>query len=836
MAQFHKNRTVGSLVLSGCLLCIALLLLTWETIPGIQQRQLVSRQTAAAEPPVKREKSEDEVTARLNYYGTNWSRVFNDLAEAHGLTLVAEKVPSGRYARRDRAEYSLSESLKILNNELAEEGFRLIRKGEFLIVMELSQLRPRYPRPVVSKSAGSSSNRFESNRPASDTSQKELQAAKRRQEFFNKRRAEHQNKISLVEHEELAKPVSQEKLQQQSIALRHRTASEISRMIYRVFRSRANLLDRGPKNLPAFVVYTNPPASEKKQSSKKAAALSKVLNERRVQFSIGIDTKGNQLVVEAGPRQLQVVTELIHKLDIPAISADETLKLISTKNESGQIAKNLQPALTRLIAQRKLQSDLKDSTAGADDKKKTPPIPVEKPKGKQPKVDLPGIVGNLRGDVTVESLDDLGILILRGNQVDVDAVMTVIRQIEQLTVGTVPEIHLRMLVHVNGEALAELLTNVYEELGNVRANSPQQVKPVSIIPVVKPNSILLIAPATEMESILDLIDKLDQPVDPRTEFSVFHLENAIAAQVVEMIDNFYDERAGLGPRVTAIADVRTNSIVVQADPADMTEIAALIKKIDRDHSGAVATLKIFPLKNAVAEELAELINEAIQSVINPPATTGQVGGGQIGAGGQSSQQLRDVKSAVLQFLAVTGKNQRMVRSGILADIRVTADPRTNSLLVTAPKQSMELLTVLIQNMDAPTDQVAEIKVFGLEYSDATTTAELLTDMFDSQNQQGQQGVLGIQLAGAQDASSNLIPIRFSVDVRSNSIIAIGGVDALSVVEAVLLRLDQSDIRERKSTVIRLKNSFAPDVADSLTTFRNSLRELETADPDLISSV
>ncbi len=85
--------------------------------------------------------------------------------------------------------------------------------------------------------------------------------------------------------------------------------------------------------------------------------------------------------------------------------------------------------------------------------------------------------------------------------------------------------------------------------------------------------------------------------------------------------------------------------------------------------------------------------------------------------------------------------------------------------------------------------------------------------------------------GAEDASSGLVPLRFSADVRTNSIIAIGGGDALRVVEAILLRLDESDVRQRKTTVIKLRNSPATDIAAAINTFLQSQRDLANINPE-----
>ena len=237
-------------------------------------------------------------------------------------------------------------------------------------------------------------------------------------------------------------------------------------------------------------------------------------------------------------------------------------------------------------------------------------------------------------------------------------------------------------------------------------------------------------------------------------------------------------------------------------------------------------MRVFPLSSASAEEIAGVITAAIASVTGPQAAAG---------GAAVPAELQVARSAVLEYLDATGSDPRLLRSGLLADVRVTPDPRTNSLLVTADEQSLPLIEALIERLDRPSAAVAELKVFTLENSDATAVVELLQSLFGTTTAGG-NAAAGVQLAGATDAGSSLVPLRFATDIRTNSVIASGGPEALRVVEAVLLRLDENDVRQRETTVIKLKNAYAPDVAIAINQFLTSQRDLATIDPDLVSNV
>ncbi len=439
---------------------------------------------------------------------------------------------------------------------------------------------------------------------------------------------------------------------------------------------------------------------------------------------------------------------------------------------------------------------------------------------------------SLKGEVRVESIPELGILVLIGNDDDVQAVMAVIQEIEKLSTATAPEVKVAFLRHVSSETLAILLTSVYERLSQVRNSTVQQSQSISVFPVSRPNAILIVASKADLPSVYGLIDELDQPSDPAGEFRVFRLKYAVPRQVVENVEALFPPQqpaqgaagqqavVGLVPRVRIIDDLRTNSVIVQARARDMKEVALLISELDKYDSDSEQIVQIFRLEYGVAEELSAVVSATIQAVLAPSraTTVQQQGTGQAGAaagggpggaaaagGGQGSAELREIKSAILKFRDRSGPEGREIRSGILADIRMTPDFRTNSITVTAPEESMELVAALIKQLDRPPAAVAEIKIFKLKNSDATGMQNLLSTMFGIQRtgQAGQQGggagaqpgVPGLLVADSEDSSSMLIPLRFSVDVRTNSITAIGGDQHYSNLRNLAPQLGLDKIRQ-----------------------------------------
>ncbi|QDU96843.1 secretin N-terminal domain-containing protein [Lignipirellula cremea] len=429
------------------------------------------------------------------------------------------------------------------------------------------------------------------------------------------------------------------------------------------------------------------------------------------------------------------------------------------------------------------------------------------------------------GPVQIEFVEGLDAIVVRGNKRDVERVLKIIQEIEDLSGETQPAIEIVPLEHVDSTALTELLVDLYDSI-----LSPRQGR-VSIRALVKPNAVLLIGRQDTADALRELIAKLDQPVPPSTQLRVFRLKHMSSVDAQTQITTFYEERTVLGARVRAVADYRGNALIVQASPRDMLEIEHLLARIDVEDSAAVKELRVFKLNNALAEDLAPILQDAINGQLIG-AGRGQSAQGTTGAQTQGGQQLAQIRSAMLSFLTVDSSGGKLLQSGIVFDVRVTADANSNSLVVTAPAESMPLLQALVQALDQLPDAAAEIKVFTIINGDAGNLATMLQDLFGQQSQ-GQNAFLQPQAQSASGDGS-LVALRFAVDTRTNSIIASGGAGDLAVVEAILVRLDEGDIETRKTTVYRLRNAPAVDVADAINQLLQGQRQVQDLAPDTLS--
>ena len=312
--------------------------------------------------------------------------------------------------------------------------------------------------------------------------------------------------------------------------------------------------------------------------------------------------------------------------------------------------------------------------------------------------------GELIGPVRIEFLEGLDVIVLTGNPKDVLKVQRIIDEIQRLSQQTQPKIEIYALKYVSGSQLTTLVQSIYDQTLAPRLGR------VTITPLIKPNSLLLIGREEAVAAVIDLIQKLDKPLSPTSVFQVFPLKNASATVAATTVTNFFNNAgilpglstSGLTSSVSVQADYRTNSLIVQASPRDLKQIEALLQKLDSDTSPAVNEIRFFPLKNSVSDELAPVLQSAITGQAAPnrgaagqpggqaavPGGAQQTGGfGAAGvaggaqaqanaAGGGANQQANQQRAGSIQFETYdANRRQTTMRSGILTNVTITSDSR-----------------------------------------------------------------------------------------------------------------------------------------------------------------
>jgi type II secretory pathway component GspD/PulD (secretin) len=553
--------------------------------------------------------------------------------------------------------------------------------------------------------------------------------------------------------------------------------------------------------------------------------------------------------------------------------------------------------------------------------------------------------------VTVQPLPGLGLYVVTGNNpADVQAIVNLLRVLGESAPSAELQIELLPLQKADATGVANTLSQLYQRVivgpsSNTQATAvkkttqtqgggtttEEQLASVVLIPVPRLNALLIAAPESRIKDVEREIKKLDVDNGPGGQATPFALKKAPASRVSNLLNNFYNQRYSEGGedqtkhQVRTTFDVSTNTVFVQAAPADMAEIRELIRYLDTDVSHAVNLLRIKYLKHAVSADVAALLQRAIgydvAPDIQPTSTTGGGGaGGGAGAAGQrtapggaggapgapgggggaaggagarpggaagglgattgataggttgtsaTSVPGATTKSTSLRFVSPS-PGGKIIESGQLEDVFILSDDNTNSLLISAPDKTMELLDSLVDALDvAPAAQYV-VKVIALRKNDAAALATMLQQLFlgtggvgsgravtggttaggTTTGGAGGGGGAGLGGAGAGGAGAGaagggaagsgrplqlslsglsegpqLTDLRITIDERTNSIIAAGSASDIDIILALVAKLEASaeggEALNRRNEVYHLKNATAADVATAINLFQTN---------------
>lgn len=276
------------------------------------------------------------------------------------------------------------------------------------------------------------------------------------------------------------------------------------------------------------------------------------------------------------------------------------------------------------------------------------------------------------------------------------------------------------------------------------------------------NSLILVATKTDIRRMLRIITALDSSIASVSSIQVFALRYGDAKQLATVVQQLFSTQAssqnsgpqffnppggGFGPpgfsdapggnsggsssrsalaKVVAVADERSNSLIVSSAPDLLRTVASMVQQIDQPFSD-ITELRVFRLRNAdpaeLAQQLAQLFPDDTKSGSNqgqdpvqfgggPPGPGGGFGGGPVGIGFGQDQS--------------SGSARSRKRGQVVA----VADARTSSLLVSAASALMPQLAKMIEQLDASAARQEVVQVLDLHNANPQDVDQILQDLFN----------------------------------------------------------------------------------------------------------
>jgi len=274
---------------------------------------------------------------------------------------------------------------------------------------------------------------------------------------------------------------------------------------------------------------------------------------------------------------------------------------------------------------------------------------------------------------------------------------------------------------------------------------------------------------------------------------------------------------GVNIQVIATSDERTNSVVVRG-PAEVLDLIAQVLADLDDTTSQVAGVKVFQLRYADAMNTAEVINQLFGDE-------------------QSSQQSSQRGFFGPMMFRGPGGTQSDQQDSNLVQVIAAADSETNTVVVTGPDNILAVVAEVVAKLDSQIPNMADVKVFHLEYADAQDTAELINDVFGesstsssssrSGGQQNQQVrfTRGGQQQSTQGGGASDVEVIAAADSLTNSLVVSGPAETLKIIADVIEELDENPEQERQIFVYPLKNATAENLMEILNNLFDELQAL-----------
>ena len=417
------------------------------------------------------------------------------------------------------------------------------------------------------------------------------------------------------------------------------------------------------------------------------------------------------------------------------------------------------------------------------------------------------------------------------------------------------------LEHTSPETMARMLGQL-GLTGAQPADRPGVVgEPIRVIPMTTKRAVAVLASPIDLETVEALIASLDTvDLADAQQLAIVRLELAEAGSVVRLLESLLRPAAGDGKTEPAaalaeqvrrlrmadgvfeksgvdidlsvpiklIADASSNAVLVASTPGNVRAMEEVIGLFDRLPVGDAVVVRIFPLENAAAARVRQIIEDLFRR-------------------GEALSRLPGTQRRAAPT-TTTGQALR-------GEIAATVDERTNALIVAGREEAVALIEVLVEDLDSDDADRGwiETAIVPLDHADAVTLARKLDEVLvrglgrtpDAIGLQQQIGRLRLVLEGGDadpiegDLFAPMSGLVITPEESLNSLIVVGTPTNIELVRALVGQLDVELASANNAVrVIPLENAAADRVAGVLAQIFEEREDLATARPEdrLIVSV
>lgn len=505
----------------------------------------------------------------------------------------------------------------------------------------------------------------------------------------------------------------------------------------------------------------------------------------------------NALIVVGSQANIAVVRELVGMLDVEGASAANTVRIFPLTHAA---ADRVASIVSQIFNERQ-----RDPSARAEDRVIITP--------------------DVRTNALIVSTSNRSFAIL-------DAML---KTLDTAQANNTVGLHVIPVVGADAGQLAPRIARLMQDRIAAAQRSGEVKSPLDTFSIeAEPTANLLIVACSDenLALVKELVDSLAQgsaAVAGAARTEIIQIRSGRAQEVADTIRAVYVDKENLrrGPgSVGIIPNSRLNALIVTGSDDDVRRIRALVEQQESAPVATAQDIRRIGLRSANALEVVSLIQNVLAG---RPVS----GGTDIAARQATNLRFfRDTIARGVEERTGVKPTEAQVDGAIREQVTLTPDLRTNSVLIKAPPQVMEVVMAIIDDLDTTSEGARQVKMFTLKNADARQTAELLRAIFTLQ-QSGDTYILVPTQVGSEPGqeepgvpqSPTLTPVpdqrqqlSVAVDARTNSLIVSGTQEYLDRVQSIVEDLDRLEGNERSNFVYAVKNTKAKELEATLQAY------------------
>jgi len=277
-----------------------------------------------------------------------------------------------------------------------------------------------------------------------------------------------------------------------------------------------------------------------------------------------------------------------------------------------------------------------------------------------------------------------------------------------------------------------------------------------------------------LDDLQDIIQAIDVLELEGTQMHIFQLKHAEASEIEPVLKAVLtddgkgkkESKSGEEAPVAVVAYPSANWIVVRAPKEKLEAARQLVEQLDKQKPPEL-DLNVVMIKHADAADLARRLSELFRK--RP-----------------RSRELRET-------------------------VVLTADERSNALIVMSTEENFGLITKILAQLDTEESRKTETRSYTLEYADAGDVAGQLNDLYSGTSQSQYSYYYSYYRSRSRQDQPQFVAER-----RTNSLIVIAPPNSFDDIEALIQKLDQPiDTAEVSPRIYHIENVDAKEMTDVL---------------------